>query len=110
MDDGASPKRTDTDQLAIEQERASLALTAARMGEFEWEIEEDRLIISERMAAITGLPAGSMPAEGGLASYRYVHPDDVQALARVVTERLLRDNRYEAQYRMVRPDNGKVLW
>jgi PAS domain S-box-containing protein len=110
MDEGASPTRTPTDQLAIEQERASLALDAARMGEFEWEIDEDRLIISQRMAAITGLPAGPMPAEGGAASYRYVHPDDVEALRRSVTEGLLRDQRYEVQYRMVRPDNGRTLW
>ncbi|MFI4934167.1 MAG: PAS domain-containing protein [Caulobacterales bacterium] len=97
-------------QLAIEQERASLALTAARMGEFEWDIEEDRLIISERMAAITGLPAGSMPAEVGQVSYRFVHPDDREALSRAVTDGLIRDQRYEVRYRMIRPDNGKVLW
>ena len=57
MDGGARKTRNPADQLAIEQERASLALDAARMGEFEWEIDEDRFIVSERMAAITGVPA-----------------------------------------------------
>ena len=55
MDEGARQTRTAADQLAIERERASLALDAAKMGEFEWEIVEDRLIVSERMARIVGL-------------------------------------------------------
>ncbi|HEY2708905.1 MAG TPA: HWE histidine kinase domain-containing protein [Caulobacteraceae bacterium] len=110
MDDGARKTRTEAEQLAIEQHRASLAISAAQMGEFEWEIEEDRLIVSERMAAITGLPAGSQPAEGGRATYRYVHPDDVEALRKTVTDGLLAHGRYEVEYRMIRPDTGKVLW
>ena len=110
MDEGASPTRNAADQLALEQERASLALDAARMGEFEWEIDEDRLIISQRMADITGLAAGPMPAEGGGAVYRYVHPDDVDGLRRKVTEGLRGAGRYEGEYRMIRPDDGRVLW
>jgi PAS domain S-box-containing protein len=110
MDEGARQTRNAADQLAIEQERASLALDAARMGEFEWEIREDRLIVSERMAAITGLPAGVMPAERGEAVYRYVHPDDVETLRRDVGEGLINERRYEVEYRMIRPDNGRVLW
>jgi len=110
MDEGARQTRNATDQLAIEQERASLALDAARMGEFEWEIGEDRLIVSERMAEITGLSAGEMAAEKGEAVYRYVHPDDVEALRRAVGDGLINEGRYEVEYRMIRPDNGRVLW
>jgi PAS domain S-box-containing protein len=80
------------------------------MGEFEWDLEEGRLTISDRMAAITGLPAGEVSAEGGELLYRFVHPDDLEALRRTVSERLLTDGRYEVEYRMIRPDNGKVQW
>jgi PAS domain S-box-containing protein len=110
MDEGARRTRNAADQLALEQERASLALDAAQMGEFEWEIEEDRLIISPRMAAITGVPAGSMPAERGAAVFRYIHPDDVSALREKLADALLLHGRYEVEYRMVRPDDGRVLY
>jgi PAS domain S-box-containing protein len=110
MDEGAAQTRTSTDRIALEQERASLALDAARMGEFEWEIDTDRLIVSERMAKITGLPAGAMAAEGGGALYRYAHPDDAEDIRRRVTDGLRRDGRSEVEYRMVRPDDGRVLW
>lgn len=110
MDEGERPPRTAADQLALEQERASLALDAAGMGEFEWEMDEDRLIISARMAAITGVPAGSMPGEGGAAVWRYIHPDDVDAVRAKVAASLVAQGRYEVEYRMVRPDDGRVLF
>jgi hypothetical protein len=34
--------------------RAALALNAAEMGEFEWDLARDVFLVSERMAAITG--------------------------------------------------------
>jgi len=110
MDEGARETRNAADRLAIEQERASLALDAAQMGEFEWDIGEDRLIVSARMARITGLPAGPMAAEQGNAVYRYVHPDDVEPLKRAITDGLNKQGRYDVEYRMIRPDDGRVLW
>ena len=56
--------------------RAGLALSAAGMGEFEWDIAKDRFIFSERAAAITGIPAGAMRAKGGEAAKTFVHPED----------------------------------
>ena len=108
--EGASDHRTTAEQLAIEQERASLALSAARMGEFEWEIDEDRLVISPRMAAITGLPAGSIPAERGQAAYRFIHPDDIEEVREAIRTGLGDGGGYEVDYRMIRPDNGLVRW
>ena len=93
-----------------EGSRAVLALTAAEMGEFEWDLKRDVVLISERMAAITGLPAGEMPALGGQASLEYVHPDDVAAFRDLVIDSLGGEERYDVRYRIVRPDTGQVLW
>jgi PAS domain S-box-containing protein len=97
-------------QLAVEQARAALALTAADMGEFEWDVVPDLLIVSDRMATITGLTAGAQPALGGELAMGLVHPDDRDALRITVAEKIINEFRYTVQYRMVRPDNGKVLW
>ena len=110
MDDGAREMRNPADQLEIEQERASLALDAARMGEFEWEITDDRFIVSERMAAIVGVPAGSWPAKGGGIGFRGVHPDDRKALGDAVAAGLASQERFELEYKMTRPDNGQQVW
>src|SRR5215472_3180309 len=110
MGDGAREMRNPADQLAIEQERASLALDAARMGEFEWEIADDRFIVSERMAAIVGVPAGSWPAKGGTIGFRGVHADDRKSLGETVASGIAHQERFEVEYRMTRPDNGQLVW
>src|SRR3954447_1783847 len=43
-----------------EHRRLERALEIAGLGEFEWDIARGLFVVSERMAAITGLPAGPM--------------------------------------------------
>jgi PAS domain S-box-containing protein len=93
-----------------EDGRAALALSAAEMGEFEWDVARDVFLVSERMAAITGVPAGEMPARGGQASFDFVHPDDRAMLRELVAGSLDSEERYNVRYRIVRPDTGQILW
>ena len=60
--------------------RLELVLEAAGLGEFEWDMHRGLLTVSERMAAITGLPAGQMPAQGPTALEPYVEPANMAAL------------------------------
>jgi PAS domain S-box-containing protein len=110
MTPGAAIKRTTADELTLERERASLALSAADMGEFEWTPADDRLLVSERMAAITGSPAGFMPAEAGMAAFRGVHPEDAEGLRQAVADGLARRQRFEATYRVTHPRSGQLRW
>lgn len=103
----ASPAAT---QLAVEQTRASLALTAAEMGEFEWDVEHDVMLVSERMAAITGMPAGEWPGRRGEYPLSTVHVEDRDNLREFIIGKLVHESRYTAQYRIIRPDDGRVLW
>ena len=94
----------------MDADSAALALDAARMGEFDWDLDADRIEVSDRMAAITGLPAGALPAEGGRVLLNCAHPDDVRALRAAVREALECGGRYDAELRWVRPDDGRTLW
>lgn len=108
MDEGAQPPRTASDQLATEH-RASLALSAARMGEFEWDFEQDRLIISERMGEILDRPAGVTSADGGRVLSRSIHPDDVEAVRAAIRQGQADSRPLEVQFRRYRPD-GATQW
>ena len=90
--------------------RAGLALSAAGMGEFEWDIAKDRFIFSERAAAITGIPAGAMRAKGGEAAKTFVHPEDYAKIRDQIVANLHQSGRFEVQFRLIRPDNGQVVW
>ncbi len=89
--------------------RAALALAAAGMGEFDYLPDTDELVISPRMAEITGLRAGRLPT-GREAMFAYIHADDLDRVREQVTKGLAEQGRFEVRYRMVRPDNGRVLW
>lgn len=94
----------------LERERLALALQAAGLGEFEWDIAADAIFVSDRMAAITALPAGYIPAEGGWALNNHLHPDDRVATRASVQAQLAEGDRYEVVCRRIRPDNGEVIW
>jgi len=110
MDEGAQPTRNPDDHRAIEEERASLALDAARMGEFEWDLVADKVIISDRMARIIGRDQASPDAVGGEAIYRRAHPDDIEGLRAAIAEGLRRPDPFEVQFRRYRPENGQLQW
>lgn len=94
----------------LDQRRVELALDAAGLGEFEWDIAQDRVFVSERLKALTGVTADSAAGEGGEVSFRFVHPDDVAKLREVVETGLRSEGRYLAEYRMIRPDDGRLRW
>jgi len=91
-----------------DRRRLDLALQAAGLGEFEWDIARDVFVVSERMAAITGMPAGELPAEGGRALSAYVHPSDADLVGRPA-EDLMKGSSFETEFRHIRPDDGRTI-
>jgi len=93
-----------------DRERLGLALQVAGLGEFEWDLDRDVYIVSDRLAAITGLPAGEAPAQGGAVYDQYIHPDDLKVMLAERAAQLRDTDVFERHYRMIRPDDGRVLW
>jgi PAS domain S-box-containing protein len=87
-----------------------LALEAAGLGEFEWDAARDVFVISPRMAAILGVPSGAIPAQGGEAMNRFVHPDDLPKLREGQARRRGAGGPYSYEYRHMRPDTGALVW
>ena len=96
--------------LKMERGRAALALSAASLGECEWDVDGDIFHVSRRMAKITGLPPGAIPSRGGEAFYDFVHPEDRDALRGRIVRGLRTTGRYVEVFRMVRPDTQRVIW
>src|SRR5471032_2892182 len=101
VDDVGKAEPDPAEELAIHHGRAELALSAARMGEFEWDFSRDLFFVSQRMADITGLQAGVFPAQRGLFALGFIHPDDVEAVNLTVGEHLLLEGGYQVRYRMI---------
>ena len=96
--------------LNLDRKRLDLALQAARLGEFEWDMVRGVFIVSDRMAAITGLPPGETPVSGADEIQELVHPDDRDALRERIEAGLRAGGRYEAEYRLRPGPDGEITW
>jgi two-component sensor histidine kinase len=91
-----------------DRRRLDLALKAAGLGEFEWDLDRDIFVVSDRMAAITGLPAGETQAQGGGALHINIHPDDVDAVLVQRAKDLAEADSFDTEFRHIRPGDGGV--
>ena len=96
--------------IALERsnQHLKLAQTVANVGVWEWDQKTDRISWSEQLEAIAGLAPGSF---AGTFTYfmSLVHPSDrdiVTAAIRQTVEDPSREDRFEAEYRICRPDRS----
>jgi PAS domain S-box-containing protein len=94
----------------VNREQLELVLEAAGLGQFEWDLERDLLIISPSLGRITGAPPGERPAEGGRAFDAFVHPDDLPIVQNLREEAVPQGRNFNVEYRQVHPDDGSVRW
>jgi PAS domain S-box-containing protein len=90
--------------------KLELALEAAGLGEFEWDVDRDVITVSDRMAAIMGAPAGEIPAQGGAAFDRYIHPEDLEVVSANRARNQAIGGAHEYEFRYNRPDDGRQIW
>jgi PAS domain S-box-containing protein len=97
-------------RLTVARARADLALDAAQLGEFEWDVARDQIVVSPRMGKILGVEPGEYPAENGEAVFSSVHEDDRDGVRRQLIDELNSGARFSVEFRMVHPDDGRVRW
>ncbi|WP_293354429.1 MULTISPECIES: PAS domain-containing protein [unclassified Microcoleus] len=95
-------------KLQQNEERLHLALKAAGMGTWEWQIPKNCVVWSNLVGPIFGLPLGTSPA-----SYEdfieLVHPEDREIIGEAITSTLGTGINYEVEFRTVWAD-GSLHW
>ena len=96
-----------SEQALVQSEiRLKLALGAAQMGVWEWDIKTDAVYWSPECYEILALERKSET----LGSFtKLVHPEDVEAVLLAANEGLAKKKFYTAEFRLIRPD-GMVRW
>jgi len=87
--------------------RLGLALQAAGLGEFEWDLRRRVFFVSDRMAAITGLPAGEVSVHDNDILETYVHPDDREATRANRLHALRTGDVFDVSFRMAPNGDGR---
>jgi len=90
------------------EERLNLALSAAQLCTWDWDIRNDRTEWSSDSKVILGLSASEPPMT--LEQFnQIVHSDDRAVVTRFVTGAIERRAPFEVEFRIMRPD-GTVRW
>jgi PAS domain S-box-containing protein len=96
------------EDLHKEKERLRFAISAARMGLWEWDIPTGKVYWSEDLERIHGLASGDFG--GTLSSFLdQIYPDDRELVQRSVTRTLDEGAEHDMEYRIVWP-NKEVHW
>ncbi len=99
------------EDVALEQpqpaDRSQLALLAASVGTWEWDLADGRVIWSPELQAVHGLQPGEFDGTFEAAE-ALIHPLDLDRL-RGAARRLGSEGRLAIEYRIIRPD-GDVRW
>lgn len=85
-------------------ERLNLALSAAHMGTWDWDLEHQTQIWSPQMERILGLPAQTPHTYEQWAAR--VHPDDLPRVRAVITQSRQNQDTFSVQYRVFWPDTS----
>jgi PAS domain S-box-containing protein len=84
-----------------------LALAAAKMGTWEWDVGSSEVSWSPTLEAIHGLPPGGF--DGSFEAYqRDIHPEDRERVLATI-QGTLEGRPHDLEYRIVRPD-GSLRW
>lgn len=95
-------------ELQASEERLRLALEAAHMGTFEWDIPNDRIVWSAGHERLWGFQPGQF--KGTYEEFsRSVHPEDLPALQKAIQSCLATRTAFSREYRVIWPD-GSLHW
>ena len=85
--------------VAADAERLSLALAAARLGDWSWDAQTDVVTFSDRAAEIFQIPPG--PHMTWTAMRQLLHPDDADRARLAVARSLEERTDYNIEYRLL---------
>jgi PAS domain S-box-containing protein len=95
-------------QVRQSEETLQLALSAAQLGTWDWDIRNDRASWSHSASKIFGISDSDRVMTMERFS-TFVHPDDRESVARIIATSLEKCAPFEVEFRIVRAD-GTLRW
>jgi PAS domain S-box-containing protein len=101
-------RRQVEDRLRESENRLVLALSAAQMSVWEWNLKTNAVVWSPEFYAITGISESAF--DGTFAGYTdLIHPQDAARVRQAAEKAVASDTMFADEFRIVRPD-GEVRW
>jgi PAS domain S-box-containing protein len=97
-----------TAQLVESEQRRSMAIAAGKMGSWDWNWVDGDWMWDDGQYRIFGVDPASFEVTSANIQ-ALLHPDDVEALRKIITDFTKGARSYEAEFRINRPD-GEQRW
>jgi PAS domain S-box-containing protein len=94
--------------LRTSEQQLRIALQAAKMGDWSWDIASDVMTLSDRAAEIFGLSPGSALTRGELQ--KHLHPADLPRMISTMEKSIRNRVQYSAEYRVKRLTDKAQVW
>jgi PAS domain S-box-containing protein len=100
--------RQQTERAILSEERLRLALEAARMGTWDWDIERGKVAHSVTTEALHGVAPGAFDGTVN-GFFNSLHPDDREMVREALRRTLEEGADYNIEFRVLWPD-GSIHW
>ncbi|MFB2837028.1 PAS domain S-box protein [Floridanema evergladense] len=94
--------------LSESERRLRIALNAANMGTWDWEIQTSKITWSEQTERIFGFTSGTFPGDYQ-DYYNLIHPSDRHYLTTALSHSIQQKTPYNLEHRIILPD-GSIRW
>ncbi|MFB3926781.1 MAG: PAS domain S-box protein, partial [Syntrophales bacterium] len=88
-------------------ERLQMALSAAKMIAWDWDLKTDQVVLSGNVTGILGIKTQSFTSD---QIFSLLHPEDRTVHMDKIREAMDCCSDYVSQFRWIRPDNGAAIW
>ena len=94
--------------LRRSEEQLRIALRAAKMGDWSWDMASDAMTLSDRAAEIFGLEPGTSITWTELG--KRLHPADMERATAAMLRAIETQSQYDVEYRVRRTGDGARAW
>jgi len=101
--------RSRAEATAASEERLRLVIEATELATWEWNLDSDEVLWNERHFRILGMEVANNPQTSSAFLDR-IHPDDQQKIVSELREAIAEHGLYDAEFRIVRSDDGETRW
>lgn len=104
----AKRDRDFSEARALSEERFRMAMEAAKIGTFDWNMNTGQVYWSPNLESFMGLPTGGFAGDFK-AFERFVYPEDSEKVQQAVQHSIETGADYQVEFRMIRPDQT-IRW
>ncbi len=103
-----SKRKRIEEALRESEERLRIAVEAAEMATWDWDLVKNEVVWNERHFLLFGMKPSNEPLDPA-AFFDHVHPDDQDCVSKRLQQAIETNSTYTAEFRIV-CENGKTRW